>query len=95
MSDNIVLEQLRIIRSENADMRGLLLGLVDQGQRFDRKLSEMRREMHEVKDDIELMLKAEVAGRVGNVETRIEAIFTRLDGRLAALEVIVSAGGQR
>jgi hypothetical protein len=94
MSDNLVLEQLRIIRRENADMRGLLIGLVEQGQRFDRKLSEMRRELHEMKDDIELMLKAEIAGRVGNFETRAEAIFSRVDERLVALETIVGAGTQ-
>jgi chromosome segregation ATPase len=94
MSDNLVLEQLRIIRSENADMRGLLLGLVDQGQRFDRRLSELdgrlselRREVHEVKDDIGLMLKAEIAGRIGNFETRIEATVARLEERVAALEI--------
>jgi hypothetical protein len=69
-------------RREMADMRTLLLGLNDKVNRLDRKVDEMRREMHEVKDDIELMLKAELMGRMGNFETRIEASIEELTSRL-------------
>ena len=61
-----VLLQLRAIRRENADVRAVLLGLVAQGQRLERRMGEMR-------DDLELMLKAELMGRMGNFETRMEA----------------------
>jgi CRP-like cAMP-binding protein len=86
MSDeppNLVLNLLRIIRSELAEHRTLLVGLVDQGQRIERRMSELDRRFGELgqrlietRDDIELMLKAEIMGRLGNFETRIEA---RLD----------------
>jgi hypothetical protein len=73
-----VLEEQRIIRREMSDVRTLVLGLVDQGLRFERRLGELKIELHETKDDTELMLKAEIMGRVGNVETRIDIICDRV-----------------
>jgi hypothetical protein len=55
-----------VIRRELADIRGLTLALNDKVQR-------LQRDLHEVKDDIWIMLKAELMGRMGNFETRIEA----------------------
>jgi hypothetical protein len=77
--DNIVIAQLRALRRENADFRTLLLGLVAQGQRLERRMGEMR-------DDIELMLKAELMGRLGNFETRVEADIEALANRMRDLE---------
>ena len=82
MSDqpgNIVLDLLRTLRRENVDMRPLLLGLVAQGQRLERRMTEMR-------DEIELMLKAELMGRLGNFETQMEHRLDPLSDRLATLE---------
>jgi hypothetical protein len=59
-------------RRELTEIRSLLLAVVDQGRRTERRVAELR-------DDIELMLKAELMGRLGNFETRIES-------RLDALE---------
>jgi hypothetical protein len=73
---------LRAIRRENADFRTLLLGLVTQGQRLERRMGELDRRMIEMRDDIELMLKSEVMGR----ETRIERLIEALSERIAALE---------
>jgi len=77
--DNLVLRHLRDIRREMTDQRTLLLALVDQGHRLERRMGEMARNITETRDDIELMLKAELIGRVGNFESRFEA-------RLEALE---------
>jgi len=77
--DNVVLRHLRDIRREMRDHRTLLAGLVDQGQRLERRMGELDRRMGEIKDDIELMLKAELMARMGNFESRFEA-------RLEALE---------
>ena len=57
------------VRRENGEMRTLLLLLSDQGRRAERKLGEIR-------DEIELMVKSELMGRLGHFETQIEA---RLD----------------
>jgi hypothetical protein len=77
--ENIVLRLLRDIRREMTDQRTLLLALVEQGQRLERRITETR-------DDIELMLKAELMGRMGNFEARFEA-------RLEALEATVGLAG--
>jgi hypothetical protein len=66
MDEDIRVVLLRDIRREMTDQRTLLLALVDQGQRLERRISE-------TKDDIELMLKAELMGRMGNFETRFTA----------------------
>ena len=55
--ENITLRLLRDIRREMTDQRTLLLALVEQGQRLERRITETR-------DDIELMLKAELMGRM-------------------------------
>jgi hypothetical protein len=77
MSDqptSIVIRLLQDVRREMTDQRGLLLALVEQGQRLERRITETR-------DDIELMLKAELMGRMGNFESRFE---TRLEALEAA-----------
>ena len=77
--ENITLRLLRDIRREMTDQRTLLLALVEQGQRLERRITETR-------DDIELMLKAELMGRMGNFEVRFDA-------RLEALEAATTPGG--
>jgi hypothetical protein len=96
MSDdppNLVLSLLRTIRSEMAEHRTLLVGLVDQGQRIERRMGELDRRfgefglrLSETRDDIELMLKAEIMGRLGNFETRIDAQIEALAERVTNLE---------
>jgi hypothetical protein len=73
-SENVVLRLLRDIRREMTDQRTLLLALVEQGQRLERRISETR-------DDIELMLRAELMGRLGNFETRFEQRLDDLERR--------------
>ena len=74
--DDLVLEPLRGMRRdiadqrrEMADQRSPLLALADRGRRLERRVSEVR-------DDIGVMLKAELMGRPGNFEPHIEV---RLD----------------
>jgi hypothetical protein len=80
--ENLTLELLRTIRRENADFRTLLLGLVTQGQRLERRMGELDRRMIEMRGEVELMLKSEVMGR----ESRIERLIEALSERVAALE---------
>jgi hypothetical protein len=72
------LDEHKATRRELADIRGLALALNDKVQRLDRTLLKTKRDIHEVKDDIWVMLKAELMGRLGNFETRIEARFDAL-----------------
>jgi hypothetical protein len=80
-SENVVLRLLRDIRREMTDQRALLLALVEQGQRLERRMGELERRISEIKDDIELMLKAELMGRLGNFETRFEQRLDDLERR--------------
>jgi hypothetical protein len=79
--ENVVLHLLRDIRREMTDQRTLLLALVEQGQRLERRMGELERRISEIKDDIEIMLKAELMGRLGNFETRFEQRLDDLERR--------------
>lgn len=46
------------IKRELADMRGLTLLLSDNVERLDRTINEVKHDMHDIKDDIWIMLKA-------------------------------------
>lgn len=66
-------------RVELRDMRSLLLAQVDYGRRVERRLSELR-------EDLELMFKSELMGRLGNFEIGIERRLDDLEERVGTLE---------
>jgi hypothetical protein len=59
------LVELRQSRAEQRDLRDLLLKTIDFTRRIERRVEELR-------DDLELMIKAEIGGRLAHVETRLE-----------------------
>lgn len=63
-SQNIQAEQ-RKQQSEPRDVRSLLRSQVDHNRRAERHVAELR-------DDLKVMLKAELMGRLGKVEIGIE-----------------------
>jgi len=69
------LDEQSALRRELGEMRSLLLALADQGRRIERRVGEIR-------DDIELMVKTELMGRLGHFETQIEARLDALESRL-------------
>nr|WP_294503507.1 hypothetical protein [uncultured Rhodopila sp.] len=74
--------EMKDMRREMGDVRGLTLALSDKVERLDRSINEVKRDMHDIKDDIWIMLKAELMGRQGNFETRVEARLAELADRL-------------
>jgi len=64
--------EVGVIREENGSIRTVLLGLVEQGRRTERRVAELDRRLDEVKDDMELMIRSEMMGRLGNFEVRFE-----------------------
>jgi uncharacterized protein YicC (UPF0701 family) len=74
--------ELKDMRREMGDVRGLTLDLSDKVQRLDRSINEVKRDMHDIKDDIWIMLKSELMGRQGNFETRVEARLAEFADRL-------------
>ncbi len=77
--ENLVLEQLRAIRRDIADVRTLTLQNSDYIRRLDRRMSELR-------DDLEMMVKSELMGRLGHFETVIEQRLDALGERIGQLE---------
>jgi hypothetical protein len=92
MSDqptNLGLELLREIRRDVGDVRHevgeqrlLALALAEQGQRLERRMTDLERRMGEMLGELELMLKTELMGRMGHFETRMEARIEELASRI-------------
>lgn len=63
----------RQVRKDLADIRHLALAIVEQHNRSDRRLID-------VKDELELMIRAEIMGRLANFETRtVDTVVRALD----------------
>jgi hypothetical protein len=67
--------ELRSLRAEQRDLRTLVLAQVEQGRRVERRVGELR-------DDLELMIKAELMGRLGHFETQMEHRLDALAERI-------------
>lgn len=64
----------------------MLLQLVDANRRQDRRFEELDRRIGDTRDEIELMLKGEMIGRLTHFETRIDERLEALAERVKALE---------
>lgn len=64
------------------DALTLIAGLSEQGRRLERRISDVERRIDALRDDIQVMLKAELMGRLGHFETRIEARLEAIEARL-------------
>ncbi len=80
------LDEQGAIRKENNEMRSLLLALVDQTRRVERRLTDVERRLGEVVSDVELMVKSELMGRMGIFEQQSQKRYDELAERVAALE---------
>ncbi len=73
----------RVIRTELRDIGTVVLAVAEQGRRLERRIDHVETRMAELKDDLELMIKTELMGRLGHFETqighRLDAIIERLD----------------
>ncbi len=72
LSERILSEQ-REIRNDLADMRRAVLQLIDKAQRHERRFDELEHRIVETKDDLGLMIRSELMGRMANFETRMQA----------------------
>ena len=91
------LDEQSAIRKENNEMRSLLLALVDQTRRVERRMADMERRfgdverrLSEVVSDVELMVKSELMGRMGIFEQQSQNRYDELAQRVAALEARIS-----
>lgn len=81
-----ILDEVRVVHREVADVRTLSLQNHDYSRRLERRMGEMDRHVGELKDDLEAMLKAELMGRMAHMETTIEHMFQPIRGRLLDLD---------
>lgn len=63
------------VRNDLADMRRAILQLIEKAQRHERRFDELEHRIVEIKDDMELMIRSEVMGRLAYFETRMETRF--------------------
>lgn len=87
IGDGLLLNLLKEIRTEQRDQRTLLLQSVEYSRRIERRLDALDRRTGELRDDLELMIKAELMGRLGHFEIQIEHALGRMSDRLDAMEV--------
>jgi hypothetical protein len=91
VDNSLLLEILKEIRKEQRDQRTLLLLTSEHVRKLDqltetrllaieRKILNVEERISGLKDDLELMLKSELLGSLGNFETRIESL---IESRLA------------
>jgi chromosome segregation ATPase len=91
--DSLMLTILKELRADMRQHRTLLLQLTDAAHRHDRRFDEVERRFGDIerrisdtRAEIELMLKAELLGRLTHFETQIDERIAQLANRLSALE---------
>ena len=85
-TENLVLALLRDLRKDSAEQRTLLLATVDAVRRMEKRFDALEPRISHVRDDIELMVKAELMGRLGHFETTFDEKLDTLAARVAILE---------
>jgi predicted nucleic acid-binding Zn-ribbon protein len=85
--ENLILEQLRQIRAEIRDVRAVVLQNVEYTRRLEQRMGSFEQRLNHLRDDLELMIKAELMGRLGHFETAIEQRLDALGDRIAHLDV--------
>lgn len=89
-TENLVLSLLREIRKDMADQRTVLLQSIDRSSRMEirleAKMVAFEQRLNNLRDNLKLMIKAELMGRLGHFETILEQRLDALGGRIAHIE---------
>ena len=79
----LVLRILREIRAEQAQHRTLILQSIDASrrieQRLDARIAALDLHVTGLRDDLELLIKSEIMGRMTNFETKFEHRLDKLE----------------
>ena len=91
--NSLMMTILKELRADMRQQRTLLLQVAEATHRHDRRFDEMERRFGDVerrisdtRAEIELMLKAELVGRLTHFETQIDERIAQLEDRLSAPE---------
>jgi hypothetical protein len=71
--------EARALRKEVADVRTLSLQTIEYARRIERRMNEQR-------DDLELMIKAELGGSLANMQTQLENHLQPLQDKYLELD---------
>ena len=82
----LMMSILRELRGDQRKQLTLLLQLADAAQRHDRRFADLERRISESRDEIELMVKSELMGRLTHFEVQMDERIAQLDDRIAAME---------
>jgi hypothetical protein len=63
------LQETRALRKEVSDIRSLGLQTIEYARRIERRIDEVERRVRDQRDDLELMIKAELGGGLANMQT--------------------------
>ena len=80
------LQETRALRKEVADVRTLSLQTVEYARRIERRVDEVERRVVEQRDDLELMIKAELGGALANMQTQLENHLRPIQDRFLQLD---------
>lgn len=92
VDNSLLVALLRDIRKEQADQRTLLLNLVDYTRKMEQRIEArftvlesritgLEARLVAFRDDLELMLKSELMGRLTHFETQIDHRLAELESR--------------
>jgi hypothetical protein len=79
VDNTLLFDILKEIGKEVRDVRTLLLQTVDPTRRIERRVAEQR-------DDLELVIKSELMGALGNFETRVETRLDRIEKQIGVTD---------
>ena len=86
-ADNtLLLSNLRDIRTDMREQRALLFTLTEFTRRLDRRMDQLDQRLADLKDDLELMIRSELLGRLAHRDTVMDEKLEQLADRVAALE---------
>ena len=83
---DLTIRLLREIRAEMRDQRSLLLSLTSFTQRLDRRMDQLDHRLANLKDDLELMIKAELMGAMSHRDIQLDERLAQIEERMGALE---------
>lgn len=84
--NSLMLAILKELQTDMRQHRTMLLQVVELLRRHDRRFDEIERRISDARADLELMLKAELLGRLTHFETQMDERIAQLEDRLSAVE---------
>jgi hypothetical protein len=80
------LQETRALRKEVSDIRSLGLQTIEYARRIERRIDEVERRVRDQRDDLELMIKAELGGGLANMQTQLENHLQPIKDKLLGID---------